>query len=480
MPHIEYPGKQGFPKRQLKRECPSMKGFGRNGRGRELQAFLARYEKFLARALVPPLVVEEVLEMAKRKGYKHHKETSQPNAPFYVLGPDGHSFALVKPGRKPTAKSKDRLDKGVKIVAAHVDSPSLILRAMPTRLEWCPDNGPLFPGAMLKTVPSGGIIPGQWSSLDGILIGSIWRGNQHSLRRFEAAVLGRAAHLDQRGEGTPEQHNDPEFNYVFLGDESENKLIEHMGYATRKRRRGIESFWSDRWWVVPSGTPTRLGDDKEWFWSYGQDDSCCVFPSVDALLRMGRTENTCVVLGLNHEEIGCRGAGGSVGKFPDYVLRLVKKRLGSNLEMDDIWARSQCLSADCDAAPGPIEVDMDKDGFNLENAPKVGYGMLLFHSDGLSDGSNVSGRYRDHVVRMMEDAKVKGHVVDTPVPAMLAEGMHTLGIDFANRGTPTVDLGLPVMCTHGVRELAHGADVYWAGKAYEAFLKHPAKFEDMR
>lgn len=478
------PEERGFPRVQLVRAYPSVAGL--NGQREGLEEIMREYIKFLGRALVPSMVVDEVVKLAQSRGYvsedealsrinrrkKAPEESRTP--PFYVLGPDDKSFALVRPGN-PTARQRsalsDPLQGGLRLLASHVDAPCLIAKQRPLFFEWSPDEKELQPGVMIDTYQYGGTKPYQWGDLPVALIGTGVINGRRYEKHLLGTVIGHSAHLDKRDDNTTMGEG---FNWdaikVFTGHPSRKALLEELGLSSE------DDFFTTSWYAVPKISPTRLGD---FIAAYGHDDRSCTFVAVQALLRAKRTPHTSMVIGFDFEEIYSSGSGAAGSNFIERVIDSVRRVTRSKLSTKDVLTQSIGISADVDIAPGPHEL-VTSGNVDYRNVARVGYGVSVYNATGLTGGYNVSLDFKDYIRRILRTNGIPHQLLGSGNPAGSARGADTTGTFLFEKGVICIDAGLPIAGSHGITELLHGGDLLRTGQLYQAFLEALRPYHPIR
>lgn len=120
---------------------------------KECFEFAEGYKKFLDVAKTEREACEKIVEMAKEAGFKEYKfgDKILPHEKRYFVN-RGKSVVLFRVNEK--------LENGLRILGAHIDSPRIDLKANPIY----EDNGFCF----LKTHYYGGIKKYQWSKIPDI------------------------------------------------------------------------------------------------------------------------------------------------------------------------------------------------------------------------------------------------------------------------------------------------------------------------
>ncbi|MCQ9352438.1 M18 family aminopeptidase [Corynebacterium sp. 153RC1] len=197
------------------------------------------------------------------------------------------------------------------------------------------------------------------------------------------------------------------------------------------------------------------------------DNLSSVFPALRALadaaddLETGK--DIAVVACFDHEEVGSGSVTGAEGPLLEETLGRVVHALGGDVEQKArMFARSTMLSADAAHSVHPNYASR----YDLTNAPVMGAGPVLKLSANQRYAS--STRATAAWVQAVERAGVasQSFANNNAVP-----GGTTIGPLSATRlGIDTVDVGIPLLAMHSVRELAHIEDLHAFYRALAAFL----------
>lgn len=452
---IARPEEQGYPPSQTVRKYPALTNLS-NGQRRSLDDLARRYLKFIHRAVTPNRVVDEVIEQAIRKGYTDRPSRTKP---FYILGPDDKTFALVRPGRK-LPKGEDPLKNGLRVISTHVDSPCLITRMRPLFFEWDPDEKELYHGVYLDIYPYGGPNRFQWGAIPVKVLFHGVRSGRRWEKELTGKIIGHSAHLD------PDDEAGEDFKIdrakVFTAHASRKALLNELGFSSE------DDFFTVTGYVVPKISEDLLG--KDWVESYGCDDRICVFTATDAQHRARRTTNTCVVMGFDYEESGSTGAGGADSNLFREFVEVIQEAFGSELTYNQLMKASQGISADVCYTSGPHENEA-KDKVDKWNIPRMGYGVALCAQPGLEYGNNIPEDYRYHFQQLIKRGRIRAQYPGEAEPADYVGGAGTVGNFLTNKGLLSIDGGPPVGESHSITELVHGGDAFWSRELYQAFFE---------
>ncbi len=463
---VKRPEETAFSKLELTRKYPATERLSPEQRN-SLDDLTQRYIRFLGKAWVPNLVVDEVIELVINKGYTNEAHAKEP---FYLLGPDEKSFAVVKPGI--VKNQQDPLENGLRVIVSHVDAPCLVAKQRPLFFEWDPGEKELYPGVCIDTYPYGGIQHYHWEGIPVYFIGSGVVDGKRYEKMLQGMVVGQSAHLDQRHSETTMGEAFTHDNIkVFLGHASRKDALKELGFKSE------DDFYTTVWYAVPKIKPTRIG--RDFISAYGHDDRAGTFGAVDALLKAKAETNTLVIIGFDYEEVGSDGAGGAKGRFFDEVIDTIVRSLESKLSKEEVIRRSKGISADTDVTSGPHENTVSGI-IDKRNVSRLGYGVSMYSATGLYENNNVPLDYKAHIRRLAEKRKIPVQLLGSPQPADIAMGAETVGYFLTNRGLYSIDAGPTVVSSHGLNELLHAGDLFWSRELYQAFFEDKTPYKPIR
>jgi len=446
--------RQGIDGSQLTRANPTIDNIG-HSRLKEIDTFLKAYSHFLDKVRIAPDVVKEVLELYNN--YEYPEET------FSMINKDKSAFALVKFGKKP-------IEEGVRILYSHCDSPCLKTKSDSPILEWDPDKQPLHTGVELDVFGYGGIFPHQWAGKSLELRG--WAIIDGKRKEINMPVFCPeiCRHTDLRKE------KEESFSEAHL----EENLDLITGYGNVKdllsalRFNGKEDFARARLFAVPVSKTQKIG--PYYLSGYGHDSRSSIFSSLNAFLDT-RPRYTSILLGFDKEEVGSSGSGGAQGKFFEKVFNetLLRRKVFSGLEEIteayklNIFEKSLAVNVDVDV--GATNLEEDEDRIDDKNIAKLGYGVFVQGIDGVFEGDQNSPYLIDRIMNIFRNKNVEFQITGSALIADMNEGTYTINRYFIDRGFPTVNIGVPVGCTHSPEELIHKGDLFSSYDAYMAILE---------
>jgi aspartyl aminopeptidase len=442
---------QIFPEEQLTRPIPTIHNAS-VGRLRKINSFAQDYINFLANGetQAPWEVVSEI------------ERLSGTNNGYIIKNPQNTAFALVKKGRRP-------IEEGLRILASHTDSPCLQTKGNPVRLVWDPDKQQLSTGVLLHCFPYGGpqhhLYRGRSLKLKGYLIDDGKR-KEIQMDVFNPEI---AQHTDDRrinNEGMAEAFKEEEMR-VSTGYSNLKKLLEKLGLG------GERELEKARILVFPRVTPTLAGEG--FLRAYGHDDKTGIYTSFRALTDSS-PEYTTLFMGFDREEVGSDGNGGANSKFFDRVINevLVREGFAKNLESLTeaaklkLFEKSLLVNTDCDI--GATHLEDAEHRVDINSICKLGHGAFFALTDGICDGDQTTPELSDRVMSIFK----KRDIEFQPIGAFLANdfnwGFASMNTFFDRRGIDTVNVGVPVACTHCPEEEISIGDLYAAYEAQKALL----------
>jgi aspartyl aminopeptidase len=191
------------------------------------------------------------------------------------------------------------------------------------------------------------------------------------------------------------------------------------------------------------------------------DNLLSCYAGLQALLNAG-SEQTCVLVCTDHEEVGSSSACGADGPMLEQVLQRL-------LPAGDGFARcmqkSLLVSADNAHAVHPNYADKH-DG---NHGPKLNAGPVIKINSNqrYATNSETAGFFR-HLC-LENEVPVQSFVTRSDMGCG-----STIGPITASRlGVPTVDIGLPTFAMHSIRELAGSHDLAHLVKVLSAFYASP-------
>lgn len=287
---------------------------------KEIFDFCGAYKEFMSRCKTERECITEMINMARKAGYRDLDEITaqgielKPGDKVYANNM-GKTLAMYIVGQEP-------MEKGMRILGAHVDSPRLDLK-----------QNPLYEDtelAMMDTHYYGGVKKYQWVTLPMALHGVVVKKDGEVVQvvigeKEDDPVVGISdllIHLSGKqmqknaAEVVEGENLDVLVGSIPLTDE-EKEPVKAQILELLKEQYGIEEedFLSAELEVVPAGPAKDYGLDRSMIMAYGHDDRVCAYPSFMAMLAQDKVKYTSVCLLVDKEEIGSVGATGMQSRF---------------------------------------------------------------------------------------------------------------------------------------------------------------------
>ncbi|SET31104.1 Aspartyl aminopeptidase [[Clostridium] aminophilum] len=436
---------------------------------KEAYDFAEGYKDFLGKAKTEREFTEESVKLLDEAGYRpiEKGKTYQPGDKVYYVN-RGKSLIMTTFGKKP-------MEEGLRLNAAHIDSPRLDLKAQP-----------LFEKdgiAYFKPHYYGGIRKYQWVTvplaMHGVFVkkdGSVIKlnvGEEPGDPMFLITDLLPHLGAKQNGKKLTEAITGEDLNIVVgslpFVDDSDDKIKEpvklkalellHEKYGVTERdflRAEIE--------FVPAAKPVDIGFDRSMIGGYGQDDKVCAYPALIAEIEAKDPEYTTVTVLTDKEEIGSEG---NTGLNSDYMLHYIEDLAAAyRADVREVLRNSICLSSDVGAAFDPTFPQV----FEKNNSAFLGKGVSLIKytgSRGKSGSNDASAELMNRIMNILDDHNVMWQAGE--LGKVDEGGGGTVAKFVAGKDINVVDLGVPVLCMHSPFELTSKMDVYSAYLAYKAF-----------
>lgn len=452
---------------------------------------IEEYKNFLRHGKTERECASQIIEMAKKNGYKNLEETQSLKAgdKVYVCK-FGKAVALFEIGT-------ENIENGMNILGAHIDSPRLDVK-----------QNPLYEKdfvVYLNTHYYGGIKKYQWLTLPLALHGVVCKkdGSVVQVNVGEATedpvfcISDILPHLAQKqmketasdfipgenldlivGSEDPLVQKDSDSLAENSAKSSATNSAENKKDCAKKNilkilneKYGIseDDFGSAELEVVPAGEPRDLGFDRSLILAYGQDDRSCAFTSAAAMFETPQMKKTKCCLCVDKEEIGSVGATGMASHFLENAVAELVARLGSYSELSvrRCLNNSYMLSSDVNAAFDPINSDL----YDKDNASFLGGGIVFNKytgSRGKSGANDASPEFIAKLRNVLDENNVKYQMAE--LGKVDQGGGGTIAYLASKYGMYVLDAGVAVLSMHAPWEITSQNDIVQAFNAYKAFL----------
>ncbi|NMB44181.1 MAG: aminopeptidase [Clostridiales bacterium] len=434
------------------------------------------YKKFISECKTERECVDEVVRQAKELGYTdlndYIEQNNELKAGDKVYATNmNKAVALFVIGEEP-------LEKGMRILGAHIDSPRLDLK-----------QNPLYEDtemALLDTHYYGGIKKYQWVAtplaLHGVVVkkdGTLVNinvgeddndpvfGVSDLLIHLSADQMQRKASEVVRGEALDILVG----SMPLEGEEKDAVKANILKILKDKYDIEEEDFISAEIEVVPAGKARDYGFDRSMVMGYGQDDRVCAYTSMKAIFDVDKTDKTVCCVLVDKEEIGSAGASSMHSMFFENTVAEMIALQGnySDLILRRALQNSFMLSSDVNAAFDPNYPEV----MEKKNSAYFGKGMVFSKYTGARGKSNSNDANAEYI------AKLRKILDDNNVTYQTAElgkvdqgGGGTIAYIMANYNMEVIDSGVAVLNMHAPWEITSKVDIYETTQGYKAFLKY--------
>ena len=441
----------------------------------ELFEFCRGYIEYMSICKTERECVLTSIDMAESFGYKNleevikNNETLKAGDKVYLNNKD-KALALFLIGSEP-------IEKGLRIIGSHVDSPRLDLKQNPLY----EDTGL----AMMETHYYGGVKKYQWVTLPLALHGVVVKkdgskidvvigeddndpviGVSDLLIHLSADQLQKKANVVVEGE---------DLNLLVgsipLEDKDKDAVKANiLKLLNEKYDFEEDDFISAEIEVVPAGRAREYGLDRSMIMAYGQDDRVCAYTSLMALLDTDEVDYTSVVLLVDKEEVGSNGATGMHSRFFENAVSEVMDRLGeySSLKLRRALSNSKMLSADVSAAFDPNYPSV----MEKKNSAYFGKGLVFNKYTGAKGKAGCNDANPEYIAWLRKVMDENDVVFQTAELGKVDQGGGgTIAYILAEYNMEVIDCGVALQNMHAPWEISSKLDVYETMRGYKAFLE---------
>lgn len=445
----------------------------------EVFDFCEKYKSFMSTCKTERECVTEMVQQAEAAGYRNlnevieNGESLKPGDKVYANNM-GKCLAMYIIGEEP-------MEKGMRILGAHIDSPRLDLK-----------QNPLYEDqeqALLDTHYYGGVKKYQWVTLPMALHGAVAKKNGEVVNVVigedrDDPVVGISdllIHLSAKQlQKTAAEVIEGENLNVLVGSmpldgkEEEPVRAQILSILKEKYDMEEEDFLSAEFEVVPAGPARDYGLDRSMIMAYGHDDRVCSYPSFMATLAQDKVKYTSVCLLVDKEEIGSVGATGMQSRFFENTTAEVMYAAGqySELLLRRVLKNSMMLSSDVSAAFDPNYPEV----MEKKNSAYLGHGITFNKytgSRGKGGSNDANPEYIAKLRKIMDDNQVSFQTAE--LGKVDQGGGGTIAYILANYNMEVIDCGVAVLNMHAPWEIASKVDIYEAYRGYCAFLAAETK-----
>ncbi len=365
--------------------------------------------------------------------------------------------------------------KGVRIAAAHIDSPRIDLKPIPLY-----ESNEM---ALLKTHYYGGIKKYQWTAIPLSLHGKIVRKDGDGNHRVRRRERGRAPVHHHRHPAPPGQGpdgQDPGRGHLRRGHERAGRqpaphrrrgraalqaehhehpapAVRHCGKRPDLRRAGVRPRLQ--------GRGHRLRPLHDWRLRPRRPRLRLPHPGGHLPVQDPRVHRITVL--ADKEEIGSVGNTGLASEYLNYFVADLAAAEG--LEARHVYTKSTCLSADVTAAYRP-QLRLCLRGGQLLPILNRGVGLSKYTGSRGKGGSNdANAEFVGQVRKIFDDADVLWQIGE--LGKVDQGGGGTVALDISRMNADVIDVGVPVLSMHSPFEVVSKLDVYMAYKGFKAYFE---------
>lgn len=433
--------------------------------------YAEEYADYLYHSKTEREAVATSVAILKDKGYVEYKlgDAIEVGGKYYLNNREKALFAF-------TVGTED-INNGVRICAAHIDSPRLDLKP-----------NPLFENegfGYLKTHYYGGIRKYQWPTLPLALHGVVTKkgGETVEVNIGEDAgdpifmITDLLPHLAREQSKTPlgQAFGGEILNivigcapYMEDGKVADGEAVKLNLMKALNEKYGIveADFMTAELCAVPAGKPMDIGLDRCLMGAYGHDDKVCGYPALTAMLNNPTDRNTVICVLADKEETGSDGVSGMQCTLLAELIDEIARALGGNGNV--CRSNSMCLSADVNAGYDPSYSEV----FEKRNAAIVNCGVVMTKYTGSGGKYSTNDAGAEFIGKMRDIFDAEGVLWQSAEMGKIdIGGGGTVAKYVANHNIDTVDLGVPVLSMHAPFEIISKLDLYETYKAFLAFCK---------
>ena len=436
----------------------------------EAFSYCEGYKAFLNAAKTEREFTAEAVKLLQGAGYQPYDRNRE-----YKTG-DKVYYVNRKKSLVMTTFGKKSVEEGLRLNAAHIDSPRLDLKPSPLY-----EKSDL---AYFKTHYYGGIRKYQWVTIPlamhGVVVKKDGEVTEISIGEKEGdpvfCITDLLPHLsaEQNERKLKDGIKGEELNIIIgslpydCGGEEIKEAVKLQVLALLNERYGIteRDFLRAEIEMVPAAKAVDVGLDRSMVGAYGQDDRVCAYTALTAEIQTKDPEFTTVTVLADKEEIGSMG---NTGLNSDFVLHYIEDlAAAAGVDCRRVLRNSLCLSSDVGAAYDPTFSGV----YEEHNSCYMNKGCVLIKytgARGKSGSSDASAETLSKVIDILDRDGVCWQAGE--LGAVDVGGGGTVALYVAGLDVDVVDLGVPILSMHSPFELASKLDIYNAYRAFCAFYK---------
>ena len=417
--------------------------------------------RFLKASTTPFHAVAEMAKRLSTAGYTPLAEDATWNIEAggrYFLTRNGSSIVAFGAGQDSLVMD------GVRMVGAHTDSPCLMVKPTPEVVR----HGLLQVGVEVY----GGALLNPWFDRDLSLAGRIsFQSKDGQLRSalvdFHDAIAtipSLAIHLDRGANKNrkinPQKDILPVICHTGASEKADLRELLHARLQQEYPEADVERVLDYELSFYDTQPPALVGLKREFIASARLDNLLSCFTGLQAMLESDGAAATLLICS-DHEEVGSTSAAGAGGPL---LMSVLNRLAGDNASYAALAERSMMISTDNAHAIHPnFSASHDENHGPLLNAGSV---IKVNASQRYATNSETSGLFR--ILAALEDVPVQSFVVRSDMSCGSTIGPITAG----NTGIRTLDIGVPTLGMHSIREMAGSRDAWYLCRVLRRYYNH--------
>lgn len=405
--------------------------------------------------------VDKLSKLYNEAGFTHLKENEKwsikADTGYYVKRDNGAIIAFTTSANYPEVNDSS----SVCFLGAHTDSPSLKIK--PSPFSYSAGLG------KLGVEVYGGPILSTWFDRNLAIAGRvnyIDNKNHFHTTLYNSSVPvvyipSLAIHLDRSKKNDNQINAQSHLPLLLLQKEMEEEFDFNGWLLHHLNNKGIQAveILSHDLFCYDHLPPQYVGKNEEFFNAHRLDNLASCFTGAKAVIDAGEKRKACFFICNDHEEIGSTSLSGADGSF----ARDVFNRIYTNSEdRQRIKYNSLMISMDNAHATHPNYTDKSDENHIIE----MNKGVVIKTNSKLRYATNsvTSGFFK--VICKQADVPFQEFVMRSDMPCGSTIGPVTSALF----GIKTVDVGIPSLSMHSIRELAGTLDVFHLYKAVLHFI----------
>lgn len=400
--------------------------------------------------------VSSSIQILERSGFTRLDQgQQQPLAAgrYYVTRNDSSLIAFTWQGAgNPTP---------LQMVGAHTDSPCLKLK--PNSVQEQQNY------LQLGVEVYGGALLGPWFDRELSLAGQVcWHDGENTLqtalvdfKRAIGIIPSLAIHLDREVNKGREINRQRELVPILgLTGDTDEGFAKMLQQQLEHDQPGVVSpdITDHELFFYDAAPPALIGLHREFITGARLDNLLSCHAAVQALIGAEDSSNSMIIL-HDHEEVGSVSASGAQGSF---VRDIIERLLPDVEQRQSMVNNSFLISADNAHAVHPNFVDKH----DPQHQPKMNHGLVI--------KTNANQRYATNA-RTAAQFRMLCRRAEVPVQEFVMRSDMACGstigpLTAAEIGVQTVDVGIPSLAMHSIRETAASSDCWALYKVLTTFF----------